>query len=465
MADYLLEGQKWGLPTFGTPGSTVTWAVDASVPAFFAASLNTAFDDWAAYGNISFRQVGSLAESDIDIRVAAIDGPNNVLGRADYSYIGASFLSATVTFDSAEGWHTAGNAVLSDSGASLLAVALHEVGHAIGLDHYDERLAIMNTLLEPDFDGLTLSDIFGVEAIYGPSEARIVDLVMHNGASIAAGTVASGSTSYKGVGGFGAEWDLIGFGQFDGGPASEFLIHSAGSHEIRLGRADGQTATHVVGAVGAEWLFQGSADYTGDGRADLLMRNSAGTLSLASVSDAGGLQYSQIGSIGSEWLFGRTDASGELANRNGVSGDFLGTGRDGFVMYSLGSHDMTVVEVVEGRAVYTAIGQVGTEWKLLASGDFVGDSRDDFLIYNTGSHTIQAVSVTNGTAAYTTIGAVGPEWEFVGAGDFDGDGRDGALMHRVAADGGGWLQELEVVDGHATYTTIGAVGSEWDLIA
>src|SRR3712207_1409406 len=133
MADYVLEGQKWGSTTFGTSGGTVTWAVDGTVPAYFVSELAAAFSKWSSVGNISFAQVGSTATSDIDFTLGPIDGPSNTLGITNYSFVGASLRSAVIEFDSSEGWHQSGTNIVTNSGTGLLLVATHEIGHAIGL--------------------------------------------------------------------------------------------------------------------------------------------------------------------------------------------------------------------------------------------------------------------------------------------------------------------------------------------
>src|SRR4051812_7072018 len=106
MADYVLEGPKWGTAGVGNAGGPVTWAIDASVPANFLSSITAAFADWAIYANIQFQQVSSVASAQIDFAFGAIDGLNNVLAQTRYYYSSAAFSSADISFDSGEGWHT-----------------------------------------------------------------------------------------------------------------------------------------------------------------------------------------------------------------------------------------------------------------------------------------------------------------------------------------------------------------------
>jgi matrixin/uncharacterized protein DUF5648 len=161
MAGYVLEGPLWGA------GATVSWAVDGSVPASFLPELRAAFADWSAHANITFLQAASTSTAEIRFSDAAIDGLDNVLGQTRYSYVGNHFTSAEITLDSAEGWHAGAGGVVSAHDVSFFLVALHEIGHALGLDHYSGEPAVMNPYLNKAVTDLTASDISGIQALYG----------------------------------------------------------------------------------------------------------------------------------------------------------------------------------------------------------------------------------------------------------------------------------------------------------
>ena len=166
--DFSLEGAKWGSPELGTAGGTVTWAVDDSISQTDLQSINAAFAEWSEVANIQFQQVSSTAASDIDFSEGAIDGASNVLGVTSYSFSGGQLQNADIEFDSADNL----------SGSEFSLVAIHEIGHAIGLGHFNDDPAVMNSTANFSLDGLAQSDIDGIVALYGANTTDMADAGM-----------------------------------------------------------------------------------------------------------------------------------------------------------------------------------------------------------------------------------------------------------------------------------------------
>jgi hypothetical protein len=163
--DFSLEGAKWGSPELGAAGGTVTWAVDDSISQAEMQSINAAFAEWSEVANIQFQQVASTAESDIDFANSALDGAGNVLGVTGFSYTGGQLQSADIKFDSGDNL----------SGSDFSLVAIHEIGHAIGLGHFNDDPAVMNSTANFDLTGLAQSDIDGIVALYGANTTDMSD--------------------------------------------------------------------------------------------------------------------------------------------------------------------------------------------------------------------------------------------------------------------------------------------------
>jgi len=163
--DFSLEGAKWGSPELGTAGGTVTWAVDDSISQVELQSINAAFAEWSEVANIQFQAVASTADADIDFSNSALDGAGNVLGVTGFSYSGGQLQSADIQFDSGDNL----------SGSEFSLVAIHEIGHAIGLGHFNDDPAVMNSTANFSLDDLAQSDIDGIVALYGANTTDMAD--------------------------------------------------------------------------------------------------------------------------------------------------------------------------------------------------------------------------------------------------------------------------------------------------
>lgn len=184
----VLNGAKWGSPEPGT-GARVTYSympdntpcdntnsclsLFSFMPAGFTSEIDRAFDAWASVANLTFIQVSDDGKDPVttqnsgDIRLGGhkiINNGSNILAYAYYPYQNTGSSAGDIHFDSSDTWSIGGN-----GGFDIFFVALHEIGHALGLGHETEKLAIMNATYNPSLGELQPDDIAGIQYLYGSS--------------------------------------------------------------------------------------------------------------------------------------------------------------------------------------------------------------------------------------------------------------------------------------------------------
>lgn len=193
MSDYKLEGVAWD-----EPDDTVTWSLadtnfadrgyqfTSFAPQGFLADIEAAFDKWSSVSGVKFDQVADSSTTDIRFGLNAVDGQDNVVGETDYITSGYktsagldALRSADIEFDTGENWTVKAGHEVSADGLTLYQVALHEIGHALGLDHYSGGPAIMNPYT--GVSDLTASDIHGIQALYGANASGDAHTVLISG--------------------------------------------------------------------------------------------------------------------------------------------------------------------------------------------------------------------------------------------------------------------------------------------
>ncbi len=167
---------KWGSATLGTSSGEITWTSDITSGLDYDTSqydqddfdtaLQDAFDSWEAVAAIDFTYSAS-ASVDVDVTMGSLGG--STVGLASFSYFDTSPLDtifdASVTLDSDETWAPYGGGALD-----FFSVALHEIGHILGLGHVNDTSEIMNPFISTD--ELGDGDISGVQFLYGSGGAE-----------------------------------------------------------------------------------------------------------------------------------------------------------------------------------------------------------------------------------------------------------------------------------------------------
>ena len=163
------------------PGRTITWSNatlflhnDPERNEYISNNLGTgawlqltrqAFAVWQAMANVTFREVSDNAASNIRIGFGEIDGSYGTGGSTLAHHIGwyreSVRQESVIAMDVAESWNT----------VDFFNVMVHEIGHALGLDHSAEPDAVMYASY--DWSGtnqrsrLHADDIAGVRHLFG----------------------------------------------------------------------------------------------------------------------------------------------------------------------------------------------------------------------------------------------------------------------------------------------------------
>lgn len=169
MFDFL--GHKWGEPTLGTESGPIEWSADLSAltPAVGSSvddleiALQSAFDTWESVAALEF--VEGTGNVDLTIGDDFFGANSLTLAVATISDLSnfAEPTFAQVEFNNETPWSPFADS--DPDTTNFFAVALHEIGHIIGLEHVDDPTQIMNPFLIAD--NLGNGDIQGIQALYG----------------------------------------------------------------------------------------------------------------------------------------------------------------------------------------------------------------------------------------------------------------------------------------------------------
>ncbi|KAJ7971102.1 Metalloendoproteinase [Quillaja saponaria] len=119
-----------------------------------------AFSQWTNASNFTFEEAAQGTLPNLLLGFVQNDGPGHILA---FSYRPTN---GTTRFDAAESWSADIPPAKTDF--DFIWVAMHEIGHLLGLDHSTEKSAIMYAYIDPGVNKKTLSqdDIDDIRALY-----------------------------------------------------------------------------------------------------------------------------------------------------------------------------------------------------------------------------------------------------------------------------------------------------------
>jgi hypothetical protein len=178
---------EWGYAVANGHGTNLTSAITALgvsdyTTSDYADDVSAALDVWASVS--LFTNLGLVTDGGVnaaasaasggnlgDIRVAAWEiDTSNVLAHAYYPSIEGMYTGGTIGgdmhFDVARTWVDNASDVSGNGQYDFFTVALHELGHSLGLGHSTVAGSVMEAVYGGARRSLTADDIAGIQAIY-----------------------------------------------------------------------------------------------------------------------------------------------------------------------------------------------------------------------------------------------------------------------------------------------------------
>lgn len=171
-AKFVAQGNRW-------PGTHVTYnfvnfTADLTQQVIID-NVREAFRRWSNICNLSFTEIqgtGDIAISFVRRNHAdgfPFDGPGTVLAHGFYPPPNGGAIAGDLHFDDDETWSNNN----PPTGIDFLSVAIHEIGHCLGLDHSAINGAIMFAFYSGVKTNLHSDDISGMASIYGARTSKV----------------------------------------------------------------------------------------------------------------------------------------------------------------------------------------------------------------------------------------------------------------------------------------------------
>jgi FG-GAP-like repeat len=267
--------------------------------------------------------------------------------------------------------------------------------------------------------------------------------------------VVGGSGDNSGVGAvwifvFSAAMEVVAH-DFNGDGKSDLLWRNSNSFFVSDWLMNGSQVSQAfgLGPVPSEFVILGQRDFNGAGSVDLLWRNIDGDAAIWFLSGGQVVSAASIGNIPSTWSVVGT-------------GDFNGDGM-GDILWEDNGGDLAVW-LMNGATVISSsgIGNVSPSvWTVVGIGDFNGDGDSDILWRDgSGNTSIWFMSGAQVSSA-AGIGNAPTSWSVVGTGDFNGDGKADIAWRDTSGNTAIWLMNGATV---LTAGSLGDVPTNWSIV-
>jgi Ca2+-binding RTX toxin-like protein len=207
------------------------------------------------------------------------------------------------------------------------------------------------------------------------------------------------------IGSISPDWKIAGTDDFNGDGKSDLLFQNTnGSVAQWLMNGSTVTATAIVGTPTPDWKVAGTGDFNGDGKSDLLFQNNDGRIAQWLMNGSTVLAAQVIAAITPDWkIAGIGDFSRGAFSGDGKA-DLLFRNTNG----SVAEWQMDGSKVISTSVVGTST----ADWKITGTGDFNGDGKADILWRNDlGDVAEWQMDGTILSGGLTSIPTADPAWK------------------------------------------------------
>ena len=324
------------------------------------------------------------------------------------------------------------------------------------------RGQLMSLTTPPDFNGNGVSDM-----LWRKSDGTLALWDINSSGAI-------GGSGFLNVGGTqvqpDASWSIAAESDFTGDGRTDLVWrNTAGSTALWTMNGASITSSSQFSSAGTpvnpdpSWSVAGAGDFNGDGISDLLWRNPAGQLALWTLN---GSTITGSGFVSAGGNPVNPDPTWSIA---GV-GDLDGDGKSDLIWRNSATNEVAVWlmngQTITGSGDMNAGGVAAkpdASWSLAGVGDFNADGNADLLWRNSdGSLAMWLMNGSSiGSSNFVTSGgvAVNPDatWHIVEIGDFNGDARSDILWRNDSGAMAEWLMKGTTIVSSVTPTSGGTI--------